>query len=77
MPRRYRKPSQTLLQLKQIENFWAIRSRAASEVEGLQAALVRDCRLAKDEKIRKQRAEREKLEKDRRRLRTALDGKVG
>jgi hypothetical protein len=89
MPRRYRKPSQTLLQLKQMEKSLAVSGQydraakiqreadklAANEAQLLQATLVRDYRLAKDEQVQKQNAEREKLEKDRARLRTVLDGR--
>jgi hypothetical protein len=87
MPNRYRKPSANLLQIKQIERAMAIsgqydRARAmhaeaeklaAREAEELQANLIRDYRIAKEQLMRTQRAERDKLESDRGRLRTVLD----
>jgi hypothetical protein len=87
MPRRYRKPSAGLLQIKQIERSMAIsgqyeRARAmhlegeklaAREAEELQATLIRDYRIAKEQKVKAQEAERQKLESDRARLRTVLD----
>jgi hypothetical protein len=87
MPEKYRRPSQALLEMKQIERSLAIagqyeRARAvhedaaqlaASEAELLQGHLIRDYRLARARRLRRQQAERDKLESDRARLRTVLD----
>jgi hypothetical protein len=87
MPSRYRKPSNALLQIKHMERALAIsgqyeRARAMhdeadriarQEAEQLQRHLIRDYRIARDQMLRRQQAERDKLEGDRARLRTVFD----
>ena len=74
-PQRYRKPSQRLLQLKQIEKSLAVSceiQRAAEvheqvealtriEVEKAQAALIRDYQIAKEKHLAKQQEEMQRL----------------
>jgi hypothetical protein len=89
MPRKYRKPSQNLLQLKAMERSLAISGQynqaklihaeadvvATHEAEGLQANLIRDYRLSKERQIRRQRWDEEKLEHDIEQLRINLETK--
>jgi hypothetical protein len=87
MPRKYRKPSAALLQMKAMERSMSISGQydrakalhneaellAAREAEILQSNLIRDYRLAKEAKVRRQRWEEEKFEHDVDQTRTCME----